>query len=201
MPVWPTLEQVGVCAASSSNEPDGTATVFWQSPSLLLVQIALQALKAVLTYGLAYIFGAQRLGKLLAAAVFLYPLWSPVGRAIKQNSAMRAYAYMALFVGTLTSVHLEPSKRYPDRVAIEIQDEDGHVLTTSIPGGQRMVSGLETGSQVCTVVMSDDESFARPAQISDLYFPFQNRFVGAYPYVNKNAIKRLQRKAEQGREP
>jgi hypothetical protein len=143
-----------------------------------------------------------------------YWLWGPILWAGLRNYKCRGYKYGGFFRGRILDVWLTDEVKGKQEtvnnkgelvivenrekiINIEVGDESG--FETSIQAPLRNeYKGINTGQKVEMVVMSNRPDLSEIEEISDIYIPSRNMWVGNYPFLSREFFTEVSKRIRDG---
>lgn len=160
--------------------------------------------------GLALGDGAQALSLILRIIVGLYWLWGPVYQASLRNNTYRRYPYSGFVRGKILDVYiteeiigeeekvnnrgeLEIIEIQERRLNLEIEDEIGFIANVKAPL-RRSYKVINPGEIAELLIISNKPDLATIDQVTDVYLPRYNLWVGEYPYLRRDVFIQVSQK-------
>jgi hypothetical protein len=143
-----------------------------------------------------------------------YWLWGPILWAGLRNYKCRGYKYGGFFRGRVLDVWLTDEVKGKQEtvnnkgelvivenrekiINIEVGDESG--FETSIQAPLRNeYKGINPGQKVEMVVMSNRPDLSEIEEISDIYIPSRNMWVGNYPFLSREFFTEVSKRIRDG---
>ncbi|MGF1494148.1 MAG: phosphate ABC transporter permease [Microcoleaceae cyanobacterium] len=163
--------------------------------------------------------GLRLLLLLVIIITLLYWLWGPVVEAGWRNRRYRKHPYAGFWQGKIldtyitedvTSEQESVNKRgeliiienLERRINIKVGDESGFRAKVQAPLS-RAHKRIRPGQMAQLIVMSYLDDLSEISEVSDLYIPSQNLWVGSYPLLQRDAFVELSRwmRSRQSRNP
>ncbi|MCW6035557.1 hypothetical protein K4A83_04610 [Spirulina subsalsa FACHB-351] len=175
----------------------------WGSWQNFLGRLLISAVGVIIIWLLYLVFGdLGGLKLLLTIIVGLYWLWSPVYFASVRNSKYRRFKYSGFWRGQVLDVFISDDvvseaesfnqrgdlvivENRERRINLEIGDSTGFRTIVKAPL-RRTHKLLKPGQQVECLVMSNQPDLSRIQEVSDVYIPSQNLWVGEYPCIRRD---------------
>ena len=177
--------------------------------------ISVVAVVAILLLGSLLGESAHALVLLLAVIGGLYWLWAPVYWASLRNASYRRFRYSGFWQGKILEIFVtedlvgeeETVNQQGELVIIEnrerrinliIGDETGFEAEVQAPL-QRIHKAIRTGQTAQLLVLSNQPNLARIDKITDAYIPYQNIWIGDYPWLQRDVFSEVSRELESKR--
>ncbi|WP_017304481.1 hypothetical protein [Spirulina subsalsa] len=175
----------------------------WGSWQNFLGRLLISAVGVIVIWLLYLVFGDLGGFKLLLTIILgLYWLWSPVYFASIRNSKYRRFKYSGFWRGQILDVFISDDvvseaesfnqrgdlvivENRERRINIEIGDSSGFRTFVKAPL-RRTHKLIKPGQWVEGLVMSNQPDLSRIQEVSDIYIPSQNLWVGEYPCVRRD---------------
>ncbi|NJK38543.1 MAG: phosphate ABC transporter permease [Oscillatoriales cyanobacterium RM2_1_1] len=146
---------------------------------------------------------------LVGIGALLYWLWGPVVEAGLHNRRYRQHPYAGFWQGKILDVYLTEAvtseqesvnkrgeliitENLERRLNVEVGDDTGFRARVQAPLN-RTLKRVKPGQAAQLVVMSYLDDLSEINQVSDLYIPSQNLWVGDYPYLRRDVFIELSR--------
>ena len=176
----------------------------WGTVRDVLRRLLISFVGVIVLFVLDILFGGVAQGfKFILGIVFgFYWLWSPVYWASIKNASYRKWRYSGFWRGRVLDTFItddaidevESFNRWGDlvivenrerRINIEIGDKEGFRKIVKAPL-QRFHKAIARGQPIECLVMSNDPDLASIREVSDVYIPSQDLWVGAYPCLRRD---------------
>ncbi|MEA5472205.1 phosphate ABC transporter permease [Spirulina sp. 06S082] len=176
----------------------------WGTVRDVLRRLLISFVGVIVLFVLDVLFGGVAQGfKFILGIVFgFYWLWSPVYWASIKNASYRKWRYSGFWRGRVLDTFItediideaESFNRLGDlvivenrerRINVEIGDKEGFRTIIKAPL-QRIHKAIARGQPVECLVMSNDPDLESIREVSDVYIPSQDLWVGAYPCLRRD---------------
>ena len=144
---------------------------------------------------------------IIGVSFLLYLLWGPIVEAGTINSKLRKYNYSAIFDGIISNIYtkekienrheqankkgqLELVENRRTWIFCELEDDDGYLSVLSFPMEKEHES-LRKGLRILCLVLSNNNSFNGPIELSDAWVPSKRLWLGKYPYLLRPAFEEI----------
>lgn len=169
--------------------------------------ISFVALTTVWLLGMLLGKGAIAIKLIIDIIAGLYWLWSPVYWASIRNGKARRLPYSGFWRGRILDAYITEElvgeeetvnkqgqlviiENLEKRINLEIGDQNGFNATIQAPV-RRIYKVIRPGDLAEALVLSRSPDLGNIAQISDVYLPEHNLWVGEYPYLRRDIFSQV----------
>lgn len=191
---------------------------YWGNFQNILKQLLVSFVAVIIALLVGLILGdaGNAIALIFALVGGLYWLWSPIYRASMRNAAYRRYAYSGFLRGRVVDVYITEEligeeesvnkqgelviiENREKRINVEVADETGFLATVQTPL-RRIHKGIKPGQIAELLVLSNQPDLEEIAQITDVYIPRNNLWIGEYPYLQRDIFAEVSRQLSSARE-
>jgi hypothetical protein len=182
---------------------------FWGKWSDFLRRLLISVVALTITWLVGNLFGPGgfTIKIILDIIAGLYWLWCPVYLASIKNNTYRRIPYAGFWRGRVLDAFIteelvgeeETVNQRGDLVIIEniekrinllVGDQSGFKVTVQAPL-RRIYKGIRPGAVAELLVLSKQPDLETISQITDVYLPQQNLWVGEYPYLRRDIFSQV----------
>ena len=179
-------------------------THYWGDWQNVLKQLLFSFVGIIIVWFVGKLFRMEGQGifLILKIVVGFYWLWGPIYWASLRNGKMRRFSYGGFFRGRVIDVYITEEiiseqqsinkegelviiENRERRINVEIGDKTGFLANVQAPL-RRIHKVINPGQVVELLVLSKQPDFSRINQISDIYIPRHNLWLGEYPYLRRD---------------
>ncbi len=185
----------------------------WGKPDKFLRRLLISAAITVIVIVLeaSQIGDALKLFFLLIGIIGgLYWFWGPVLEASRKNLDCRKHPYCGFWQGKILEIYITEEvtseqesvnkrgeliiiENLERRINVEVGDSQGFKTAVQAPLN-RYYKRLRPGQAAQMILMSYLDDLSEITQVSDVYIPSQNLWVGDYPYLRRDLFVEVSRK-------
>lgn len=177
---------------------------YWGNFATFLKNLFISLVGVLFFWLLGSLFGSSgdNVSLILRMIAGLYWLWSPIYWASVRNGKFRRYRYISFWRGKVLDVYLTEElvreESAIDRLGraiivenrrklfnVEIGDKSGFRATITTPR-QRIHKVVDRGQAVEGLLLSNDPDFINIGEITDVYIPRHQLWLGDYPYIRRD---------------
>lgn len=182
---------------------------YWGKWSDFLRRLLISVVAVTVTWLIGLLFGPGGITIKLILDIIagLYWLWCPVYLASIKNNTYRRIPYAGFWRGRVLDAFIteelvseeETVNQRGDLVVIEnvekrinlvVGDPSGFKVTVQAPL-KRIYKGIRPGAVAELLVLSKQPDLETISQVTDVYLPQQNIWVGEYPYLRRDVFKQV----------